>query len=129
MPTFPNEKGKIPGQTIKQFIIWWDSVFFIDFIYRKKFNIRFNSKEHRELNFIDIKIELEEDLFFNELKEEVIKRKESEDLYRVTGNWLNQSKVSISDEQFINIDLSKMKKQYWDQQEQLEKNARNGNKI
>lgn len=121
MPTFPEEKGKMSNQTIRHFLVWWNSAFFIDFLYRKKFNIRFNSKEHRELSFIDMKIELEEDLMFKEFQENLEKRKENEEMYKITKNWLNLSNKGVSDEEFATIDLSKMKKQYQELERKKEK--------
>ena len=45
---------------VKDFVIDWNNKFPIDFWWRKKYNIPFGSKAHREANFIDMLIEFEE---------------------------------------------------------------------
>ena len=45
----------------ERFLFNWYS-FPIDYWWRKKYNVPFGSKAHREMNFIDMAIEFEEDL-------------------------------------------------------------------
>lgn len=52
-------KGKI--SFAERFLFDWYS-FPIDYWWRKKYNVPFGSKAHREMNFIDMTIEFEEDL-------------------------------------------------------------------
>ena len=48
-------------QKADKFLESWHS-FPIDFWWRKKYNVPFGSKQHREMNFIDMLIEYQEDL-------------------------------------------------------------------
>lgn len=56
------ERQNLPNlkDDVKKFIIDWNNKFPIDFWWRKKYNIPFGSKAHREANFIDMLIEFEE---------------------------------------------------------------------
>lgn len=54
-------------EDIRDYIIDWNIRFPIDRQWRKKYNLAFNSPTHRESNFIDQLIDIEEDKFFDEL--------------------------------------------------------------
>jgi len=70
---------------VRKFIIDWNLRFPVDYRWRKKFTIAFNSRDHRESNFIDQLIDIEEEEFFEEL---FSKEKYSPG----TGNWLTPQK-------------------------------------
>jgi hypothetical protein len=53
-------KIKIESE-IKKFIFRWHE-FPLDYWWRKKYNIPFGSQQHREMNFIDMCIEYQEEL-------------------------------------------------------------------
>ncbi len=78
---------------IRDYIINWNLRFPMDYRWRKKYNIPFNSVKHRESCFLDQLIDLEEDKFFQELLSE-------EDEYRPgSGDWLkHEISDSIEDE-------------------------------
>ena len=91
---------------IKRFIFNWHE-FPFDYWWRKRYNIPFGSPTHREMNFIDMYIEYQEELLLNEMAVE----EDNEDV--VLGN--NDSEVvKLSkqeiDEDYDNLDLSKFDK-------------------
>lgn len=56
---------KIPlKEKVDRFIFDWHS-FPIDFWWRKKYGVPFGSRQHREMNFIDMAIEFREELLMN----------------------------------------------------------------
>lgn len=72
----------------REFIISWNNLYPLDRWWRKKYGVSFNSKQHREVSYIDIYYEWLEDHMFEEFV-----NKEGEDLektnsYNTTGKWL-----------------------------------------
>jgi len=61
----PTNKLSIDKKAIN-FIFDWHR-FSIDFWWRKKYNIPFGSSRHREMNFIDMLIEYQEELLVNRI--------------------------------------------------------------
>ena len=57
------------GKDISEFVIRWNNRFPVDHWWRKKFNIAFNSRDHRKSSFLDQLIEYEEDKLFNSFLE------------------------------------------------------------
>ena len=53
---------------IKDYIIRWNYRFPFDRIWRKKYNVAFNSFDHRESSFLDQFIDIKEDELFEDLK-------------------------------------------------------------
>lgn len=87
------------NKNIKEFLIYWNNMFPLDYWYRKKFNIRFNSEEHKKSNFIDIKIEFEEEILFDKVR----KSKEEwkvKGLEYNSGKYLRSNKVEVKLEDF-----------------------------
>ena len=72
---------------IRQFAIDWNNKFPLDFWYRRRYNIRFNSKKHRSVNLIDVLIEFEEVLVIQEYRERGIKVENDLFLQETTGRW------------------------------------------
>lgn len=68
---------------IRELVILWNRKYKLDFLFRKKHNIRFNSREHRETNPISMCFELIEDQMFKEASKppEIKQRKEENDLF------------------------------------------------
>lgn len=100
------------NESLKSFIIDWDLNYPIDLLYRKKYGIRFNSLEHRELNFIDMCIELFEE---NMLKNG--NNKEEDEIYfpghglNVLTRMQNQYTPEEADDIFDKIDIKKIAKE------------------
>jgi hypothetical protein len=54
---------------LKEFMIKWNMAYPFDRWWRLKHGIPFGSKKHKKANFIDMIVELREDLYFKQLKE------------------------------------------------------------
>jgi hypothetical protein len=100
---------------IRNFVLWWDSQFYVDFWYRKRFSIPFNSAAHREACFIDMYIEYEEDRFLSQLRKEREEDVEDKEFYDMTGSFLKKAGTEneeLTKEQekeiYNNIDLKEM---------------------
>lgn len=98
---------------ISAFIIEWTK-FPIDIWWRKKYNVPFGSKSHREMNFIDMAIDYQETLYWNKAVNEIPISKElqdEEDFIDSQLNANNERVVKMSqeeiDEEYENIDLEK----------------------
>lgn len=52
----------------EKFVREWNSKYPYDRWWRKKYNIPFGSKEHREANFIDMAIDFAEDMYYAKMK-------------------------------------------------------------
>src|SRR5579872_2777371 len=97
-------------KNLQQFLIWWNNRFPHDRWFRKKYNISFNSIEHRRLCQIDIKIEyLEDKLFYDHSLSIEDREKRSEEYSK--GIWLKDQGDSLNEKQkqllFEDIDLDK----------------------
>lgn len=54
---------------VRKFIKIWNSKYPFDRWWRKKYNIPFGSKQHRDACFIDMVVEYKEDIYFKKLME------------------------------------------------------------
>lgn len=92
---------------IKRFIFNWHE-FPFDYWWRKRYNIPFGSPMHREMNFIDMYIEYQEESLLTEIiyKEDI---EEDIDLGINENEIVKMSKQEI-DEDYDNLDLSKFDK-------------------
>lgn len=98
---------------IKRFVIWWNNNFPLDYWWRTKHNIPFNSSNHREVDFIDQKFEYEEEKIYKDIRDKSKQEKEDMDNadkpYHETGLWLRPKKdkdapnQEMSWEEFENI--------------------------
>ena len=97
---------------IKSFIYWWNSTYPIDRWWREKYKIPFNSKAHQAMNFIDMKLEFEEDRMYVELRTQ----KKDVTVYRPGyGDWLKKRKtVKLNakevDDLFDSFDIGNIQK-------------------
>lgn len=93
---------------VKYFIFNWHD-FPFDYWWRKRYNIPFGSQSHREMNFIDMYIEYQEDLLLKEVKDnydEEQDRLENEELgIKSDKEVVKLSKQEIDDD-YDNLDLS-----------------------
>lgn len=98
---------------LKNFMIRWSNKFPFDTHFRRKNNIRFGSKEHKELNFAYIALDQQEEILILESKASFLKQEINKKLYEESGIWLNppNKKINInqtlSQAEFDSIDLSK----------------------
>ena len=97
-------------ESLRNFIISWDNTFPIDYWWRKKYNISFNSPQHREMNMIDMKLDYEEEKEFERFIKVNKIREEDMDYYRMTGEFLRD--VEFTDKEvkkiYDDLDLKKL---------------------
>lgn len=88
-------------ENIKRFMQWWNVTYPLDRWWRQKHNVAFNSPKHRSMNFIDMKIEFEEDLLYKQIGED----KKKEQSYKPgRGDWLNKPKrVKMTEEEIDDL--------------------------
>lgn len=108
-------KKKTLKKKVNNFIFDWHR-FTIDFWWRKRYHVPFGSKQHREMNFIDMLIEYQEELLINKsLTEYDADEEEIEnEILGLTDN--SEKKVvklseSQIDEDFENLDLEQFNKE------------------
>ena len=84
------------NKDINNFVFNWN-LFPLDYWWRKKYNIPFGSKKHREMSFIDMAIEWKEE----KIIENVMNPKQKDD-------YIETVKVTAKeiDEDYENLDLS-----------------------
>lgn len=101
-----------PKRCIDDFISDWHN-FPIDYWWRRKYNVPFGSKQHREMNFIDMLIEYREEIAMVELVENYKRRKEEQE-NRELGLDGGKEVIKLSKEQidddYENLDLSQFDK-------------------
>lgn len=93
------------NEDIKRFVFAWNQ-FFIDYWWRKKYNIPFGSKQHREMSFIDMAIEYKEALEMTK----ALKQAEIDEVSvgsEYNGVRLTQEEI---DEDYDNLDLAQFDK-------------------
>lgn len=100
-----------PKQTIKdevrRFIFDWHT-FPFDYWWRRRYNVPFGSQAHREMNFIDMYIEYQEELMLQETKDSYEEIEDSE-LGIKDDKVVKMSKEEIDDD-YDNLDLSQFDK-------------------
>ena len=80
-------------KTIDSAIILWNNTFPCDRYYRKKYNIPYNSIQHREICQIDVYLDIYEDKVFREHTKKITENKELELEYS-KGKLLNSKVVN-----------------------------------
>ena len=93
------KKNNIGVKALKAFIISWNNKFPCDKAFRRKYNIPFNSSQHREWSQIDIFVEILEDKLIEKQYEEFQRRNELLEDYRKTGEYLIDIEDQMSDEE------------------------------
>ena len=80
---------------LEKFIYNWNIQSPLDRYYRQKYNLRYNSLEHRASCLIDMALEYVEDMLF---------KYEEQDYKPGTGNFLKEQKVELpSDDQMVEM--------------------------
>lgn len=98
------EQEKLKNQTRRQinnFLSHWHRNF-IDVWWRRKYKIPFGSKQHREMNFIDMLIEFQEEI---EINKQIYSNNVKAEIDEDYGN-LTQEEI---DEDYENLDLDNFK--------------------
>lgn len=86
---------------ITDIIIDWNNKWRFDYWYRQKYNIAFNSPEHRSLSPIDIKINFIEESVINRDRDSYISKQKDKRFYDKTGQWLKKIKRSDEEEKAL----------------------------
>lgn len=105
MKTIEDGSFSFTKEGIDSFIRLWNIALPIDRWYRKKYNLRFNSEEHRGLSFEDMMFEYREEMLFN-------KKFKSDTYIPNVDDFIKEApKKEITKEDFLkefeDIDLSK----------------------
>lgn len=97
--------------TLLEEIEKWNAKYRYDFWYRDKYKIAFGSKEHRELNQIDISFAYFEHHLYNKAIDKFRMEEEKKKKFKESGMWISETKISESEEDklWANADLSKLK--------------------
>lgn len=104
-----NQKANVLRTEVSNFLTRWHNDFILDYWWRKKHDVAFGSATHREMNFIDMFIEYQEEVIIKraQLKEQ---RKEEEDWLgkERLENMVQMSQQEIDDD-YENIDIENYK--------------------
>lgn len=84
MPT-KTPKPSFDISNIREFIYWWNSNFYIDYWWRKKYKVPFNSILHRQACLLDMFIEYEEERLIQKYIRDSKTEKEDREDYLFTG--------------------------------------------
>ncbi len=94
---------------LRNYIRDWNNKHPFDYFWRRKYGIAFGSEEHLNSNFIDQKIDWEEEKLLKLYQQHSEKRKRLEQ-YKEDGEWLLPSEERLSDKEqddlFDSIDLT-----------------------
>jgi hypothetical protein len=107
---------------LRQQLVEWNLLFRYDRQYRKKYNIAFNSPQHRETNQIDIYLEFLEEKMITQAHERFLKQEQDLQTYKEKGllfreyseeemQQLSPEEQKEQDDIFDSIDYSKLNKQ------------------
>ena len=104
-----NQKANALRTEVSNFLTRWHNDFILDYWWRKKHDVAFGSAAHREMNFIDMFIEYQEEVIIKraQLNEQ---RKEEEDWLgkERLENMVQMSQQEIDDD-YENIDIENYK--------------------
>lgn len=87
---------------ILDFVKRWNNMYPIDYWWRKKHGVAFNSKAHKEQSVLDMKIEYEEDALYEQYINEVIEEElENKDEYKPGRGFIfkNRKEIKVSEEE------------------------------
>lgn len=94
----------------RRFVIEWNNLYPLDYWWRRKYNIPFNSKNHRNVSYIDMYYDWLEEKLYEENIKNIGEESERLKKYKETGEWMlphvdegNEEKVT---ELFDNIDIN-----------------------
>jgi hypothetical protein len=88
----------------------WNAKWKYDFWWRRKYNISFGSKQHREVSQIDISFEYFENRLYEKTIEKIEEDKEKKKVYKETRRWINEpdSSKDLDSKLFDRLDLKKL---------------------
>lgn len=94
----------ITFEDLQELILKWNIDFPIDRWWRKFHSVAFNSKSHREMSFIDMFIEWQEEFLYDELS------KQKESYVRGSGNYIKKQEMddTLSEDFFDKINFDEL---------------------
>jgi len=99
-------------KSLESLVVRWNGDWPWDYMWRKKYNVAFNSEKHREMNPLDMRLDLLEETMIKEQIEREDKIKEDLKSYEKTGEWWKTSEeigseegMEMQDELFDNIKI------------------------
>lgn len=97
------------NNALYEYIYWWNGLFPLDKVFRRKYNIPFGSKEHLNMSPLDIVFDVYESFAFDSLWEEFMAEEEREKA-KESGHWLGKRALSKEegDDLFDKMDLDDM---------------------
>lgn len=87
------------------FVTTWNNKFPLDRWLRKKYNIRFNSPEHRDTNLIDALFEYKEEKLYSQAQKHVSEQLLKIEKFKKEG-WISEKEIKVDEKTFENIDYS-----------------------
>lgn len=109
MKLLRNPKASELRKEVNNFLVKWHNDFILDYWWRKKHDIAFGSSAHREMNFIDMFIEYQEEVAIRSAQLKAQRKEEEQWL----GKERLESMVEMSqeeiDEDYENIDIENYK--------------------
>lgn len=98
---------------MKELILKWNNLLRYDFWWRDKYNVAFNSEQHRAMNPIDVKFDWLEKRIAEQQQLQYHEAEKQQLQYLKDGKWLKPRTENSKEEQQIldELDLSKIRLQ------------------
>lgn len=102
-----NQRVSELRQETSNFLTEWHNSFILDYWWRKKHNIPFGSSAHREMNFIDMLIEYQEEIEIKRMRIQAMRKEEEELMGDEAENVVHMTQQEIDDE-YDKLDLENL---------------------
>lgn len=109
MKQLKNPKVSTLRTEVSNFLTQWHNDFILDYWWRKKHNVAFGSIAHREMNFIDMFIEYQEDIIIKRARLKNQRKEEEDWLGKERMENIVQMSQSEIDDDYENIDFENYK--------------------
>ena len=93
------KKNELSVSDLKRFIVAWNNKYPLDRRFRKKYNIAFNSEEHRRYNQIDVYLDLLEDSMVEKERESYLNYSKLKEEYQKDGVFLLSQEERMTEEE------------------------------
>lgn len=90
---------------MKNFVALWNNKYILDYWFRRKYNIRFNSSQHRGSNLVDIYFEFIEEKMFQDAKNKQALELKLQERKKEHG-WLTEQETEMEEDILKDLDLS-----------------------
>lgn len=111
---------------IRDFVIWWNSTYPIDYWWRNKYQIPFGSEAHRSQGILDMRIEYEEERL---VAERALKSEEKSKYSPGRGDWLSRQEDTVelttaqASDVFEELDIAKLQQMDLDREASGDKDS------